>query len=142
MRAITLNVYGSPSGILIDPDASIKILRRHFPEAEIHPGDQLALRAQRAHEQGSASEIVRKLWKDAQATGPAHMFTIPLGQGAAPIKGVIKRHLADFLWDGEIHPDVRDKIIRFLRELLPDDVPARAYEVQEGNKRTPIEWGA
>ena len=139
MRAIILNIYGNPSGTTLDPDASIEILKRYFPDADIHAGDQLALRALRAEEHGSPEQIVRKLWMDARTTGPAYAFSIPPGEGAGPVKGVIKRHLANVLFEDDLPSDMREKMISFLRELVPDGVSTQMYEVTEGNKRTPIE---
>ena len=91
-------------------------------------GDQLALRAERAEQLLDPSKpatraVVKRMWRDAAATGSAYAFTVALPCGEE-LFGVVKRHIGIVRTETDISDDVRGRIRAFLTAILPPGVTA------------------
>lgn len=122
MPFLELDLYEHPSGEAFKPEEVIQKLRAAFPEATVLPGDQLALRAQRAEAKAhllspqSASVIVETLWRNARQLGPAYAFEIPTTAGCR-VRGNARRYNVTFLSEGPLSPALHERILAFLKSL-------------------------
>jgi len=132
MSYIYINLFNQRDRGQLNPDEAVVRLQERFPEANVLPGDQLALSARRAEENLKQTNpanraVVQKLFWDAQYLGPAYAFRIPPGP-APSIEGVIKRYQADFHSDGRFPEGMRARVIAFLRCLIPTGMSVAVCE--------------
>ena len=123
MAYLCINLFNQRDRGRLDPDEAIVRLQEQFPDAIVLPGDQLALSARRAEhnlDQTNPADraIIQKLWWDAEHLGPAYAFYIPVGPRSR-ISGVLKRYQADFVVDTPLTEGMRERIMAFLRSLIP-----------------------
>lgn len=122
MGFLNLNLYEHPSGAAFDPDAVIRKVGAHFPEATVAPGDQLALRAQHAESVApqlspeGASTVVETLRRNARSYGPACAFTIPLPEGDF-VRGLARSVNVQFLFNDPLPEEMRERLVTFLKSL-------------------------
>jgi hypothetical protein len=138
MPYLGLRLYRHPSGAVLDPAAVIQKLQKSFPEATLVPGDQLALRAERAeaflgnelraNPEGPGRTVVETLRRNAREFGPAYAFEIPLACGQK-IRGTARRFDVTFLLDQPFPDDVRQRLLAFLQSFgvgwIEASVPGR-----------------
>ena len=115
---------GSPA---LDPDAVVEEVRRVFPQAVLHPGDQLAEAADRALALADAAspeirkrllKVATKLRRDAGQYGPAYALSVPQ-PGAGPIRVVVRPRDVVFLSEAKPPPAAWEQVLQLLGSFKP-----------------------
>jgi hypothetical protein len=116
MGFLKLNIYGHPSGAVLDPDQILQKVKEIFPETRVVPGDQLTLSAERAAAGGAAGQVVATLRRNAQSYGPAYAFEIPLPEGRS-MQGRARRYDVTLLFDEPLPEELRNRFIEWLKSF-------------------------
>ena len=128
MCYLSINVYEDPTGFAFDLEDVLRRLKELFTETHVDPGDQLEIRARAAEERfvdptPAMRKVIEQMWRDARQQGPAYSFEIPC-RTTGSVKGVVKRHLVQIGFEGEVDNDLLERVESFLPSLVPSSVSA------------------
>ena len=118
---IWLSVYEREDDLELDPDVTVQLLQRKFPQLLVDPGDRLEdelRRAERGYEDGTPvpRHITDSLRRKSHRFGPARSFSIPRLNGGF-IRGTARRYDVTFFTPKDISVDERASLLNFLVSL-------------------------
>jgi hypothetical protein len=126
MDYLSINVFDHPSGFTFDPADVLRQVEDSFPGTHVDPGDQLEIRARNAQARWADPSpamraVIETMWRDAAQQGPAYAFTIPC-KSTGKVQGVVKRHMIQVGFEGQIDEGIVDRVERFLASLIPSSI--------------------